>query len=260
MLRNIDPSYLIYLYTLLCNSPITLVLMSTGAIAFMVFVNVRDHHIQHCCLIMVFIGVFKACHYYDYKWLVVNSIFYIDQRHFIFDMISLVWKGWILREKVGPFYFVFMTLAFAVVTNPLYVVVQLFSKERALFSGFTSYETHDPSEYVAGFSGVLFALNVVMTNSASGIAVQHRYIMYCWFELLLIQMCVPSTSLIIPTIRHNRPVDNEILLQYGDWPEDHVIQTLPYVRDYSAEFRRYTGGLSEDVQMEIVLPRSRVII
>jgi len=64
----------------------------------------------------------------------------------------------------------------------------------------------------------------------------------------------------VPTIRHNRPVDNEILLQYGDWPEDHVIQTLPYVRDYSAEFRRYTGGLSEDVQMEIVLPRSRVII
>ncbi|CAA6653824.1 unnamed protein product [Spirodela intermedia] len=105
------------------------------------------------------------------------ALYHMGESHLVYNMMSLLWKGVQLETSVGSLEFAAMTLLL-----------------------FFDHETAYYYEHAVGFSGVLFALKVVLNSQFSGdlftyvygIVVPARYA--AWAELVLIQLFVPGVS------------------------------------------------------------------
>lgn len=109
----------------------------------------------------------------------------------MFNMISLLWKGIRLETSMGSAEFAAMVSSLLVMSQGLTL---LLAKSLLLFD----YDRPFRFEYAVGFSGVLFAMKVVLNSQSEdytyvhGLVLPARYA--AWAELLLIQMFVPNVS------------------------------------------------------------------
>ena len=115
--------------------------------------------------------------------------------HLYYNMSSLIWKGRKLELKFGPITFA-VTLALFCFLSPLITVGLSFAAAEILED--VSYL----SQCAAGFSGVLFALKVLVSyyeSERSFTTVMFFTVptrMAFWLELVLIQILVPNVSFV----------------------------------------------------------------
>ncbi|XP_047953097.1 rhomboid-like protein 14, mitochondrial [Salvia hispanica] len=105
-------------------------------------------------------------------------------------MLSLLWKGIQLESAMGSVEFASMNLTPALLGMSTLLL--------AKFLLLLHYDRPYYNEYAVGFSGVLFAMKVVLYSQSDsytyvhGLIVPARYA--AWAELVLIQMLVPGVS------------------------------------------------------------------
>ncbi|KAL1560976.1 Rhomboid-like protein 14, mitochondrial [Salvia divinorum] len=127
----------------------------------------------------------------DLKRLILSALYHTGEPHLVYNMISLLWKGIQLECAMGSVEFASMVAALLGMSQGITLLLAkfllLFDYERAYYN-----------EYAVGFSGVLFAMKVVLYSQSDsytyvhGLMVPARYA--AWAELVLIQMLVPGVS------------------------------------------------------------------
>jgi rhomboid domain-containing protein 1 len=169
--------------------PVTLALIAGQVAIFLQLFHVlwTRYDISSIC-----ISVLQVWYRDDWKRLLLATFFHLDEWHLYFNMISLLWKGIKLEKKFGSIYFFFLVAVFSVLVNIILVVLSICADRL----------THDHSfitQCAAGFSGVLFALKVVLNDMdptgmqyIMGLPVPSRLV--CWAELILIHVMVPNAS------------------------------------------------------------------
>lgn len=127
----------------------------------------------------------------DYKRLVMSAFFHGSNSHVYYNMVSLLWKGVQLEQRMGSEAFVGMTAVLLLLSHGLYVL----SSWLMVVSGF------DPGAMATcavGYSAVLFAYKVVLNydsprmTSVWGIPVPLKYA--AWLELVVISLITPNAS------------------------------------------------------------------
>ncbi|EPS69699.1 hypothetical protein M569_05069, partial [Genlisea aurea] len=127
----------------------------------------------------------------DLKRFILSAFYHIGEPHLVYNMFSLLWKGIQLETAMGSSEFASMVVALTVMSQG---ITLLLAKALLLFVYGAAYY----NEFSAGFSGVLFAMKVVLYSQSDdytyvqGIPVPARYA--AWAELVLIQMLVPDVS------------------------------------------------------------------
>ncbi|KAL2462564.1 RanBP2-type domain-containing protein [Forsythia ovata] len=127
----------------------------------------------------------------DLKRFILSAFYHIGDSHLVYNMLSLLWKGIQLESSMGS---VEYTSMIATLVGMSQGITLLLAKSLLLFN----YERAYYNEYAVGFSGVLFAMKVVLYSQSDnytyvhGIMVPSRYA--AWAELILIQMFVPGVS------------------------------------------------------------------
>ncbi|KAF8007012.1 hypothetical protein BT93_K1115 [Corymbia citriodora subsp. variegata] len=107
-------------------------------------------------------------------------------------MLSLLWKGIQLESSMGSAEFASMVATLLAMSQGITLILA-----KSLYV-FLDYERPYYSEYAVGFSGVLFAMKVVLNSQSENYTYVHgpvvpaRYA--AWAELVLIQMFVPGVS------------------------------------------------------------------
>lgn len=107
-------------------------------------------------------------------------------------MISLLWKGIQLETSMGSLQFASMVASLLALSQSITLIL---SKSLLLLF---DYDRPYYYEYSVGFSGVLFAMKVVLNSQSDsytnvhGVLLPSRYA--AWAELILIQMIVPGVS------------------------------------------------------------------
>jgi membrane associated rhomboid family serine protease len=124
-----------------------------------------------------------------------DAFFHVDEMHLAYNMVSLLWKGINLERAYGSRRFAWMVLVFVALTGIFQVLVA---------EGLDRFaEFHRPAaECAVGFSGVLFALKVVLSALARPDALErisHLPFLVpvrwaAWAELVIIQLLVPQAS------------------------------------------------------------------
>ncbi|KAK3008801.1 hypothetical protein RJ639_013647 [Escallonia herrerae] len=129
--------------------------------------------------------------YWDFKRYFLSAFYHTGEPHLFYNMISLLWKGIQLETSLGSVKFASMIAALVGMSQG---ITLLLAKSLLLFG----YERAYYHEYAVGFSGVLFAMKVVL-NSLSlndthvlGMRVPAHYA--AWVELILVQVMVPGVS------------------------------------------------------------------
>ncbi|MQM19368.1 hypothetical protein Taro_052373 [Colocasia esculenta] len=129
----------------------------------------------------------------DLKRFFLSAFYHIGEPHLVYNMMSLLWKGSQLETSMGSVEFASMVAALLAMSQGITLLLA-----KGLFL-FFDYERAYYYDYAVGFSGVLFAMKVVLNSQYSdnftyvhGIIVPSRYA--AWAELLLIQMFVPGVS------------------------------------------------------------------
>ncbi|MED6205699.1 Rhomboid-like protein 14, mitochondrial [Stylosanthes scabra] len=128
----------------------------------------------------------------DLKRFLLSPFYHIGEPHLFYNMLSLLWKGIQLETSMGSFEFASMVASLLAMSQGITLML---SKSLLLFF---DYEKPYYNEYAVGFSGVLFAMKVVLNSrsdeytSVYGVIVPSRYA--AWAELILIQMFVPGVS------------------------------------------------------------------
>lgn len=127
----------------------------------------------------------------DLKRFFLSAFYHIGEPHLVYNMISLLWKGIQLETSMGSIEFASMVAALLGMSQG---ITLLLAKSLLLFD----YKRAYYSEYSVGFSGVLFALKVVLNSRSDNYTSLHGLIVpakhAAWFELILIQMFVPGVS------------------------------------------------------------------
>lgn len=127
----------------------------------------------------------------DLKRFFLSPFYHMSEPHLVYNMLSLLWKGIQLENSMGSIEFASMVATLLAMSQG---ITLLLSKSLLLFE----YDKPYYSEYAVGFSGVLFAMKVVLNSQSSdytyvhGILVPSRYA--AWAELILIQLFVPGVS------------------------------------------------------------------
>lgn len=112
----------------------------------------------------------------------------------MYNMLSLLWKGIQLESQMGSAEFASMVAALLAMSQGITILLA-----RSLYV-FVDYGKAYFAQYSVGFSGVLFAMKVVLDAYSEdltyvhGILVPARYAV--WAELILIQMFVPGVSFV----------------------------------------------------------------
>ncbi|XP_052188835.1 rhomboid-like protein 14, mitochondrial [Diospyros lotus] len=128
----------------------------------------------------------------DMKRFVLSAFYHLNDPHLVYNMLSLLWKGIQLETSMGSYDFATMVVSLLGLSQG---TTLLLAKSLYLFFG---YEKAYYQEYAVGFSGVLFAMKVVLNSQSDnytnvhGLMVPARHA--AWAELILIQMFVPGTS------------------------------------------------------------------
>ncbi|CAK9140321.1 unnamed protein product [Ilex paraguariensis] len=116
----------------------------------------------------------------------------MSESHLVYNVMSLLWKVIQLETSMGSVKFASMVAALLGMSQGIPLILAkslllLFDHERAYYH-----------EYSVGFSGVLFAMKVVLNfqsdnyTSVHGLGLPSRHA--AWAELILIQMFVPGVS------------------------------------------------------------------
>lgn len=127
----------------------------------------------------------------DLKRFFLSPFYHMNESHLVYNMLSLLWKGIQLETSMGSIEFASMVAALLTMSQGMTL---LLSKSLLLFN----YEKAYYSEYAVGFSGVLFAMKVVLNAQTDdytfvhGVLVPSRHA--AWAELILIQLFVPDVS------------------------------------------------------------------
>ena len=127
--------------------------------------------------------------------LLTAGVVHVDEYHVCYNMASLLYKGAEIERERGSAALVVMLAAAYLISSLVYVAlaVVLF-----LFTPFTDVYT---TTNTVGFSGVLFALKVILTHNKPanamvqgpfGITMPVRYA--AWAELIYIHLFVPQSS------------------------------------------------------------------
>lgn len=106
-------------------------------------------------------------------------------------MTSLLWKGIQLETSMGSVEFASMVAALLGLSQG---IALLLSKGLLLLGDYTAYY----DQYAVGFSGVLFAMKVVLNAWSEDFVYLHGMVIpakyAAWAELILIQVFIPGTS------------------------------------------------------------------
>ncbi|XP_059318409.1 rhomboid-like protein 14, mitochondrial isoform X4 [Lycium ferocissimum] len=130
--------------------------------------------------------------YKDLKRFFLSAFYHLNESHLVYNMLSLLWKGIQLETSMGTVEFASTVAALVAMSQS---ITLLLAKSLLLFF---DYERPYYQEYAVGFSGVLFAMKVILNAQSDdytyvhGLLVPTRYA--AWAELILIQMFVPGVS------------------------------------------------------------------
>ncbi|KAK6155295.1 hypothetical protein DH2020_009543 [Rehmannia glutinosa] len=127
----------------------------------------------------------------DLKRFLLSAFYHIGESHLVYNMLSLLWKGIQLESAMGSVEFASMVAALVGMSQG---ITLLLAKSLLLFD----YERAYYNEYSVGFSGVLFAMKVVLYSQSDNYTYVHGLIVparfAAWAELILVQMFVPGVS------------------------------------------------------------------
>jgi len=169
------------------NVPLVTMLVIAGQVGlYMGFVPVTWDAVTAC------LSAQAVLKWREYERLLLSALEHADDTHLYYNMLSFLVKGKSLERRFGSPYFAYILVVFTVLTNVIYVALQV------LFS-----ELLNDRQYykvcAIGFSGVIFALKVLTTHYSErgyqrffGIRFSNRYAV--WIELLAIQLMVPNAS------------------------------------------------------------------
>ncbi|KAK4372879.1 hypothetical protein RND71_008263 [Anisodus tanguticus] len=130
--------------------------------------------------------------YKDLKRFFLSAFYHLNESHLVYNMLSLLWKGIQLETSMGSAEFASTVAALVAMSQG---ITLLLAKSLLLFF---DYERPYYQEYAVGFSGVLFAMKVILNAQSDdytyvyGLLVPTRYAACA--ELILIQMFVPGVS------------------------------------------------------------------
>ncbi|XP_013609298.1 PREDICTED: rhomboid-like protein 14, mitochondrial isoform X6 [Brassica oleracea var. oleracea] len=128
----------------------------------------------------------------DLKRFFLSAFYHLNEPHLVYNMMSLLWKGIKLETSMGSTQFASMVVTLLGISQG---VTLLLAKSLHVFFDYRRAYFH---EYSVGFSGVLFALKVVLNaqaedySSVYGVLVPTKYA--AWAELVLVQIFVPRAS------------------------------------------------------------------
>ncbi|KAF6163458.1 hypothetical protein GIB67_029307 [Kingdonia uniflora] len=127
----------------------------------------------------------------DLKRFLLSAFYHLNESHLVYNMMSLLWKGVQLESSMGSVEFASMVATLLGMSQGITLVLAksllFFDYEKAYFR-----------EYAVGFSGVLFAMKVVLNSQTDDYTYVHGLVVparhAAWVELILIQMIVPGVS------------------------------------------------------------------
>lgn len=221
----------------------------------------------------------------DWRRLLLASVFHANDWHLYYNMVSFLSKAITLERYFGSAGFLCLLGVFGVLVNIVTVGLALLAETTL---GDSSYVL----QCAVGFSGVLFALKVVTTHLTPP---GYQYMMFvpmpiptqyaCWVELLVIQLLLPNVSFIghlagilvgLMFVKgpmqflssgysgpsytyHAGPVGSD---SFDDYYQARSFTSARYDGDQPRsserrDYNRYTGGLSEDEQLQQALRESR---
>ncbi|XP_050220060.1 rhomboid-like protein 14, mitochondrial [Mercurialis annua] len=130
--------------------------------------------------------------YGDLKRFFLSPFYHIGESHLVFNMMSLLWKGIQLETSMGSTEFAVMVASLLAMSQGITLLI---AKSLLLFF---DYGRPFYSEYAVGFSGVLFAMKVVLNSQSDNYTYVHGLMVparhAAWAELVLVQMFVPGVS------------------------------------------------------------------
>eukprot|EP00899_Mesostigma_viride_P012638 jgi/Mesvir1/21375/Mv20859-RA.1 len=126
--------------------------------------------------------------------LLLSALYHVDETHLVYNMVSLLWKGAQLEPLMGTLPFLRCVAELLLLTQGTIVATSF------LLARFAHVYGPYYQDCAVGFSGVLFALKVVLGHKLPhqrpyqvyGIPVAPRYA--AWAELALIQLMLPNVS------------------------------------------------------------------
>ncbi|ONK67699.1 uncharacterized protein A4U43_C05F2810 [Asparagus officinalis] len=128
----------------------------------------------------------------DLKRFFLSAFYHMGESHLVYNMLSLLWKGIQLETSMGSLEFATMIASLLGLSQG---ITLLMAKGLLLFF---DYDTPYYRQYSVGFSGVLFAMKVVLNAQADDYTYVHGMIVpsrhAAWAELILIQLFVPGVS------------------------------------------------------------------
>ncbi|XP_068668785.1 rhomboid-like protein 14, mitochondrial [Aristolochia californica] len=129
----------------------------------------------------------------DLRRFFLSAFYHMGESHLVYNMMSLLWKGIQLEISMGSLEFATMVIELLAMSQGITLLLA-----RSLYI-FFDYGRAYYNEYSVGFSGVLFAMKVVLNSHSSddyayvhGLIVPARHA--AWAELILIQLFVPGVS------------------------------------------------------------------
>ncbi|XP_068440123.1 rhomboid-related protein 4 [Clinocottus analis] len=145
-------------------------------------------------LMQACVSVQQAYWFKDWRRLLLSPLHHVDDWHLYFNMLSFLWKGSKLEERLGGPWFAYLLSVFSLLTGLVYLVLE------AMLTELTQDQSYSMTCAV-GFSGVLFALKVLSNHYhpggvsyVMGFPVSNRYV--SWVELVLIHITSPGTSFV----------------------------------------------------------------
>ncbi|XP_022152348.1 rhomboid-like protein 14, mitochondrial [Momordica charantia] len=130
--------------------------------------------------------------YKDLRRFFLSPFYHVGDPHLVYNMISLLWKGIQLETSMGSFKFASMVGSLLVLSQG---ITLLLVKSLLIFF---NYGRPYYREYSVGFSGVLFAMKVVLSSQSESYTYFHGLRVpsshAAWVELILIQMVSPGVS------------------------------------------------------------------
>lgn len=139
----------------------------------------------------VFFNAHLIVKHKDMKRFFLSAFYHLGESHLAYNMMSLLWKGIQLETSMGSTEFASMIAALLGLSQG---ITLLLAKSLLFFD----YEKAYYNEYAAGFSGVLFAMKVVLNSQSDNYTNVHGFMVpakhAAWAELILIQMFVPGVS------------------------------------------------------------------
>ncbi|KAL8209885.1 hypothetical protein R6Q57_006617 [Mikania cordata] len=139
----------------------------------------------------VWFNAYLILKHYDLKRLFLSAFYHLGESHLFYNMMSLLWKGIQLENSMGSSEFASMIAALLGLSQG----ITLLLAKSLVFFNYTRPYYH---EHAVGFSGVLFAMKVVLNSQSDNYMNVHGFLVpakhAAWAELILIQLLVPGVS------------------------------------------------------------------